>query len=186
MSRSLAKLSVLVAVLSSAVLAAPALAEERSCTSTIVGASLDNVHVPQGSTCVLRGSSLNGTLLVESDATLLMSSTAVNGNVQAEGARSVYVRDSRIGGAFQVRQGGAATLLRTAVKGTILLDTNAGAIRLADNSTDDNIQAFHNTGGVSVVRNRVKGNLQCKANDPAPTGGANEVHGVKEDQCAAL
>lgn len=183
---SIAKLAVLTALVSGTVLVAPALADERTCEGTITGASLDNVRVPQGATCELRNSRLNGTMLVERDATLGMIATTVNGNVQREGARSVRVRDSEIGGAFQIKHGGAVKLLRTAVKGTILLDSNAGAIRLAGNSTDDSIQVFQNRGGVSVVGNRVNGNLQCKENDPAPIGGANEVQGVKEDQCAAL
>ncbi len=32
----------------------------------------------------------------------------------------------------------------------------------------------------------VDGNLQCKENQPRPTGGGNIVHGNKEDQCARL
>ena len=45
--------------------------------------------------------------------------------------------------------------------------------------------AFQNRGGVAITANRVDGNLQCKANIPAPTGGRNIVQGVKEDQCAS-
>jgi hypothetical protein len=39
---------------------------------------------------------------------------------------------------------------------------------------------------VVIASNRVDGNLQCKENSPAPTGGGNVVQGVKEDQCAQL
>ena len=48
------------------------------------------------------------------------------------------------------------------------------------------IQVFQNTGGVNIASNRVNGNLQCKENRPAPTGGGNVVQGNKEDQCARL
>jgi hypothetical protein len=48
------------------------------------------------------------------------------------------------------------------------------------------VQAFQNTGGVTVARNRIDGNLQCKENSPRPTGGNNVVQGNKEDQCRAL
>jgi hypothetical protein len=37
-----------------------------------------------------------------------------------------------------------------------------------------------------VQSNFIDGNLQCKENVPAPTGGANVVQGNKEDQCARL
>ena len=43
-----------------------------------------------------------------------------------------------------------------------------------------------NTGGVAIGQNTVNGNLQCKENAPAPTGGRNVVQGSKEDQCASL
>jgi hypothetical protein len=47
------------------------------------------------------------------------------------------------------------------------------------------LQAFKNLGGVSLVNNRMKGNLQCKENIPAPTGRGNQA-ASKEDQCARL
>ena len=48
------------------------------------------------------------------------------------------------------------------------------------------VQVFQNSGGVAISRNRIDGNLQCKENSPAPTGGGNVVQGNKEDQCARL
>jgi hypothetical protein len=41
------------------------------------------------------------------------------------------------------------------------------------------LQAFKNTGGVSITRNVIDGNLQCKENRPPPTGGGNIVDGKK-------
>ncbi|MBW4556972.1 MAG: hypothetical protein KME59_13680 [Trichormus sp. ATA11-4-KO1] len=46
--------------------------------------------------------------------------------------------------------------------------------------------AFQNTGGLTIKNNRIDGNLQCKENRPAPTGGGNIVQGNKEDQCSRL
>jgi hypothetical protein len=37
-----------------------------------------------------------------------------------------------------------------------------------------------------ISQNRIDGNLQCKENNPAPTGGGNVVQGNKEDQCKRL
>jgi hypothetical protein len=48
------------------------------------------------------------------------------------------------------------------------------------------VQAFQNRGGVQIANNVINGNLQCKENRPAPTGGGNRVGGNKEDQCARL
>jgi hypothetical protein len=48
------------------------------------------------------------------------------------------------------------------------------------------VQAFSNSGGVVIRSNHIDGNLQCKENNPAPTGGGNTVEGNKEDQCRRL
>ena len=37
-----------------------------------------------------------------------------------------------------------------------------------------------------IEGNVIDGNLQCKENRPAPTGGNNRVGGTKEDQCSSL
>jgi len=49
-----------------------------------------------------------------------------------------------------------------------------------------NLQAFQNTGGLSITENVIDGNLQCKENRPPPTGFGNVVEGNKEDQCKRL
>jgi len=45
---------------------------------------------------------------------------------------------------------------------------------------------FSNNGEITITRNRIDGGLQCKSNNPAPTGGNNTVGGNKEDQCRSL
>lgn len=89
------------------------------------------------------------------------------GNIQAENHRHVAVSGrSRVDGSLQVKQGGGATLDRSMFGSDVQFFTNSGAIR--------------------ITANRIDGNLQCKKNRPAPTGGANVVQGNKEDQCARL
>jgi hypothetical protein len=48
------------------------------------------------------------------------------------------------------------------------------------------VQVFENDGGASIYNNVINGNLQCKQNDPAPTGDNNRVGGNKEDQCSTF
>jgi hypothetical protein len=48
-----------------------------------------------------------------------------------------------------------------------------------------NLQAVQNKGGVAFTNNRISESLQCKENNPRPTGGGN-IAGDKEGQCAAL
>jgi len=147
--------------------AAPAAAEERSCRGTIGAVTVDNLRVPQGATCTLAGTFVKGTVKVERDATLKASAIRVIGNIQAENHRSVSVTNrSRVDGSLQVKQGGGATV--------------------SNSIFGSDVQFFTNAGAISITSNRIDGNLQCKENRPAPTGGGNVVQGNKEDQCARL
>ena len=167
--------------------AGQALAEERVCRGTIGGATVDNLRVPQGATCTLNGTYVKGTVKVERGATLKAFGIRVIGNVQAENARNVVVREgSRIGGSVQIVQGGAAQVLGNRINGDILFDDQGRALKANRNVVGGSLQAFQNTGGVEIRNNRIDGNLQCKENRPAPVGGGNIVQGNKEDQCRRL
>jgi hypothetical protein len=169
-----------------AVFPAAASAEETDCTGALAAVTVDNLRVPEGSTCTLTGMIVEGTVKVETDATLQATDISVIGNVQAENADMVTVLDSDMGGSFQVKQGRGADLRESNVTGDVQLDEESEPLRVEDNDVGGSIQVVKNTGGVVISNNIVDGNLQCKENEPPPTGGGNEVHGNAEDQCAAL
>lgn len=159
-------------------------AEERTCRGTIGAQTVDNLRVPDGASCTLQGTTVKGTIKVESDATLKAYDVRVIGNVQAEDARRVIVaQGSRVGGSVQVVQSGVAKVLGSRVNGDILFDENNGLNAARNNFIGGQMQAFQNTGGVKIYDNRIEGNLQCKQNDPRPVGSGNVVDGNKEDQC---
>lgn len=165
----------------------PAMADETDCTGSIGATTVDNLRVPEGATCRLEGTFVKGTVKVERDATLKAFDIRVIGNVQAEGARRVVVRDgSSVGGSVQIVQGGSALIIKTRVNADVLFDDQGGTLAARRNKIGGNLQAFQNTGGVTITNNRIDGNLQCKENSPAPTGGGNVVQGSKEDQCGSL
>lgn len=172
---------------SSLMLAAlPALADEYSCTGRVGSRSLDNIHVPDGATCVLHKTRAKGNIVVGTGAVLHATSVTVNGNLQAEGAASVVVQGRSIfGGSVQIVQGDSASISRARINGDILFDENTGPLEASANVLGGNLQAYQNYGGVDLVNNRMKGNLQCKENIPAPTGGGNRADS-KEDQCRRL
>lgn len=166
--------------------AAPALAEERTCSGAIGAQTLDNVRVPQGATCTLTGTDVKGTVTVERSATLSARDARVIGNVQAENAANVVVLASTVGGSVQVKQGGGATVRRSSVNADIQYDANVRPLTAAENRVGGNVQVVGNRGGAAITSNTVDGNLQCKENSPAPIGGGNRVNGSAEDQCRAL
>jgi hypothetical protein len=180
---------VIVIMAATTVMAVPliAVAEETVCRGTIGAKTLDNVKVPQDEACTLKGTKVKGTIKVNKGARLEAIDVNVIGNVQGENARNVIVRkNSRVGGSVQVVQGKKATVAGSNVKGDILYDDQSGEVIVSGTSVGGNVQAFQNTGGVHIQDNVIDGNLQCKENKPAPTGGNNEVKGSKEDQCKNL
>jgi hypothetical protein len=175
-----------VASLLAVVLPQAALGEERACRGTLGQVSLDNLRVPQGATCKLNGTRLNGTVMVQRGATLLATGIRVTGNIQGDNARRIVVRRSRVGGSVQVKQGGGATIAGTRVTHDVQLDANRRFLRLHRNRVGGSIQVIGNSGGASLIRNVVNGNIDCKENRPAPTGRGNVAGETKTDQCARL
>jgi hypothetical protein len=164
-----------------------ALASDRVCRGRIGAVDVDNVVVPDGATCRLVGTRVGGTVEVGTGSTLIATGVDVDGNVQAEGSASVWVRGgSFVGGSVQIVQGLEALIADTVVGGDILFDDQSSRVGAVRNDVGGNIQAFQNTGGVLLRDNFVDGNLQCTGNQPAPVGGGNDVQGSKENQCAAL
>jgi hypothetical protein len=151
-----------------AALPATAAADERTCRGALGAVQVDNLRVPDGATCTLTGTRVQGTVKVEGGAVLRARAIKVAGNVQAENHRRVTItgRRTHIDGSVQIKQGGAFTLARTFI--------------------GSDVQVFTNRGAIVVRRNTIDGNLQCKENVPAPTGSGNVVHGNKEDQCSRL
>ena len=186
MNRSILRSVGMVALVGSllAVVPVTTFAEERTCRGTIGARTVDNLRVPDGATCTLNGTTVKGTVKVETNAVLKAYRVRVVGNVQGEDSRKVVVvRGSRVGGSIQVVQAGRVTILDSRINGDILVDENARLQNIRRNTVGGSVQAFQNRGGVRIYRNRIDGNLQCKANRPRPDGGGNVVGGNKEDQC---
>jgi hypothetical protein len=159
-------------------------AEEFTCQGFLGAVTVDNLRVPPYATCVLAGTTVQGTIKVEMTATLYASNVSVIGNVQAENAARVEVwPGSAVGGSIQIVQSGAARIDSVQITGDLYFDANRRYLVAANNHISGNLQAFQNIGGIRIVNNVIDGNLQCKENVPPPVGGNNIVHGNKEDQC---
>jgi hypothetical protein len=72
----------------------PVWAKETTCVGPLGAATVDNLRVPQNRSCTLDGTRIEGTLKVETGATLDATRINVIGNVQAEGAAAVTVTNS--------------------------------------------------------------------------------------------
>ena len=144
------------------------LANDYNCTGTLGSITVDNLNVPQNAT---------GTLKMDPQ---------VEGNLAS--STPLCMPTPRSGRQYP-------GLFRSArVEVHPDFSWSAGIFRLipADRrrypgcTSICNLQAFRNTGGVSITGNTIDNNLQCVNNDPPPTGGDNNVGGDMEDQCANL
>jgi hypothetical protein len=160
--------------------------EDFVCTDVVGAITVDNLVVPDGQTCTLNGTRVQGNVFVLTDATLNAGGVDVEGNIQAEGADAVNVGPgSVVGGNIQIVQGGSAHIEQVVIDADLQLFQNSGPLSAIENTIGGNMQVFENTGGVTILNNNIEENLQCKENNPPPTGGGN-VAGDKEDQCAGL
>ncbi len=178
---------VLASVLALTIAAPTAMAEETTCRGTIGAKTVDNLRVPDGAKCTLKGTKVEGTIKVENGATLLANGVKVKGNIQSEGFENIRVKkDSTVGGSVQLKNGqGPASIVSTRITGDLQFEANSGQVVARKNTVLANLQAVQNTGGVEISDNKISENLQCKENEPPPTGGGNTADD-KEDQCAAL
>lgn len=161
-------------------------ANPEACRGVIGATTVEDVKVPSGATCTLKGTRVQGNVTVARDGTLIATGIRVDGNVQSQGHRLVTVREaSRVGGSVQLESGGEVQVADSRVGGSIQLKSNWAQAGVARNVVDSDVQLFSNRGAYAS-RNTIDGNLQCKSNNPAPHGGGNVVAGNKEDQCARL
>lgn len=156
-----------------------------SCRNMTIGAlRLDSIDVPADAACRLDGTVLIGNITIGRGATLDAARVALNGSVQAEGAADVVLEDTRVGGSVQIKQGGSARVVGLHITGDLQLDANRAALEASDNQIGGSLQALGNLGGLTIVANRMVGNLQCKENRPVPFSAYNSAASF-EDQCAA-
>ena len=164
-------------------------AEERTCRGTIGATTVDNLRVPQGASCTLNGTRVEGTVKVERNATLVANTIRVKGNIQSEGFKSILLRQgSVVVGSVQLEnglRGGSGRVLNTRINGDLQFFSNDARMVARGNTLQANFQANQNKGGLVIENNRIAENLQCQSNNPAPVGGGNTA-GDKEGQCARL
>jgi hypothetical protein len=167
-----------------------ALADDTVCQGILGEVTVVNLIVPDGSTCTLNGTRVEGNIHVGTGATLGANGVDVDGNIQAEGAQSVNVAAlhgvrSFVGGNIQIKQGGTALIDSVDIGEDLQFEENRDPVGATYNEVGGNLQAYKNTGGVFIINNRIAENPQCFDNNPPPMGGHNTA-GDKDGQCEGL
>jgi len=158
-----------------------------SCNGTIGPVSVDHVDVPDGATCRLDGTHVDGNVSVGMGATLVARGIHVDGDVESEGSSAVEISASaRIGGNVQLQQGRSAAIIQTRIDGDLTWEEQQGNLVAQRTTVGGNLQADGNSGHIDLSGNTVNGDLSCEDNRLPPTGHDNTVAGDKEDQCRGL
>ena len=145
-----------------------------------------DLRIPRDTKCVISDLFVAGNLRLDAGASVVGSDIRVNGNVEAKGADQLTLTDALIFGDLRFEDGGSVSLRESHVDGKVELKSNLGSIELQDNVIDDEAKLEKNRGGpFRVVGNTIDGKLECKENDPPPTGSGN-VADEKTDQCSGL
>jgi hypothetical protein len=145
-----------------------------------------DLRIPRNTRCVVSDLHVAGNLRLDAGASLIGSDVRVDGNVDGRDAEELTLTDAWILGNFRFRDGGSVTLRESRVEGDVELMSNVGSIELRDNVMDDDVTLEKNRGGpFHLFRNTIDGDLECKGNDPLPSGSGN-VADEKKGQCSGL
>ena len=141
--------------------------ENIECDGDTLTEVYDNVNVVAGSSCTLNGA-------------------VVVGNVQADGATSVFITGTAVGGDVQIKNStGGALVVFSSIGGSIQATENGGGTFVGTNTVFGDVQIEKNGGAINIVGgNTIFGNLQCKDNATDPVGTASNVVPTGDVDCA--
>ncbi|NJN96976.1 MAG: hypothetical protein HC875_24210 [Anaerolineales bacterium] len=138
-------LSLLVMVLLLVGNVSPASADDFVCRGTLGKVTRDNVVVPDGASCTLNGTRVEGNVIVKTGAQLKTDGAKIDGNIQTEGHAKVVVLSTVVGGSVQIKQGRNAQVKGAQINGD--LQVNLAGWRIGDRL----IQSFNLLANCDIV-----------------------------------
>lgn len=150
--------------------------EEATCTNSITEDYEGDLTVSDGVTCV-EDINVNGDVIVENGASLMVSNSTLNGDVKAESARTIQLFGTEINGQTFIGQ--------TTTDTTLVNSTFNGWLILHDNEQISANKQYGEYGPV-LVGNAINGVLGCYGNnaDIADFGAPNSVLHAKAGDCS--
>lgn len=121
------------------------------CRGSIGAQSFENLFVPDGQSCTLNGTRIDGNLTVGTGVNPQVTSIRLSAaTFKPKALTSVSVTsNSFVGGSIQIKQGGSATIKNVKVNADIQLDSNSSQIEAINNHVGGNFQAMSSSGGKS-------------------------------------
>lgn len=145
-----------------------------SCDGTLGAITVEEVNVPDGATCVLQGTRVEGNVFVRTGSSLQTAGVHIDGNVQAEDAARVHTRAGTfVGGDIQVKRGGVR-VEDTTIDGNLQVEEGAASLEAAHATIGGDLQL--KKAGSGVIRaSRIGGNVQLEENGGSLSASDNEV-----------
>jgi hypothetical protein len=179
----------LVSVAAALTTAGIAAAGGTACTGTLGAVTVDdNLVVPAGAQCVLKGTHVTGNVTVQAGADpgqglTVNTNATIDGNVMTQTGRSTSVQDSTIGGNYKCNQCFYADLNGSTVGGNFQDNGLMDGIFASNNTIGGNVEIHTSLGGgpavgFSLDSNSVGGNFQFSNNSGGPIDiSANTIKG---------
>ncbi len=145
-----------------------------------------NFAVPKNARCILTNVRVGGRLQLGEGSSLVASELTVDEDLEARDAAELVLTASTIRGELRFERGATVTVRNSSIGRKVEIKGNRGAITVADNTIAEALKLEDNRlGPFSLLRNSSE-KLECKENDPVPTGGGNVVEDQKTGQCVGL
>ena len=174
----------------------------RLCDQTLTGTVSSAVNVTSGVTCVTDASV--GSVTVQPGAAVHISDSTVHGGIISNGAASVRLCGSQVGGSVSVSDSTGFVLIGdpgddacpgNTIGGSVTLGGNHGGAEIITNKTGGTVTVTGTTGTgpfgeddrAEIEANAIAGGLNCSTNARPPTseGEANAVAGAMIGQCSS-
>jgi hypothetical protein len=153
-------------------------APDTECRGTIGAVLVEGkIVVPDGATCTLMGTIVDGSIMVGIESTLIANGIEVikpgTVNIQASGATRIEVtglckttvclsggdpeelKPSEMLGSIQAVGGGTVIIADTIIGGAVQILDNSGLVRITESFVEGAVQLAKNKGGVSVEASRL-------------------------------
>jgi hypothetical protein len=135
-----------------------ATADDLECAGTLGAVQVDNVIVPAGATCNLAGTRVQGNIKVGTNATLVTNTALINGNVQGDGFRNVFLGvGTEVRGNVELKHGRRTDIRNSVLRQNLVLENNRAKIVVRVTSVGGNLQAFKNSGKLQLISNPIIG-----------------------------
>ena len=135
-------------------------------------------------TCVLTNVRIRGQLDLREGARLVATRLIVDEHLKSNGGLDLVLADSWIGGDIVLERGGSVAISGTRADKKLEIKSNLGTIAVSDSEIEETIKLEDNRGGPFTLLRNTSEKLECKGNQPLPTGGGNVAD--ESGQCRGL